>query len=107
MENSHDCCVVLTTCGSREDAEKLAGKIVMEKLAACVQMDQVKSCYVWEGELNMETEVRLMIKTVSARYERLEAFITANHSYEVPEIIMLPVEKGSLAYLAWVGDSLK
>jgi periplasmic divalent cation tolerance protein len=100
-----DQCVVLTTAGSREEADLLAELLVSRKLAACVQICSISSFYTWQGALHKEPEFLLLIKTVAYRYEDVEAAIVANHSYEVPEIVQLPVQRGLDRYLAWVSEN--
>jgi len=100
--------IVLTTTSNLEEAESLARNIVSTKLAACVQiLPQIKSFYFWEGEVQGEKEFLLLIKTLEAKFSKLEKFIKKNHSYDVPEIIAVSAEKVSESYLKWVGDSLK
>ena len=85
----------------------MAEKIVSGQLAACVQiLPEISSVYVWEGKVQKETEHLLLIKTLPEKYDELEAFITANHNYEVPEIVAVDVEKASGPYLAWIRDVL-
>jgi periplasmic divalent cation tolerance protein len=100
MSASH--CVILTTTGNRDEADRLAELLVSRKLAACVQIVSIASVYIWKGELQKEPEHLLLIKTTSDRYADVEAAIAANHSYEVPEIIQLPVMQGLGRYLAWI-----
>ncbi len=99
-------CVVLTTTPNQQEASHLAQQLVEQKLAACVQMMPINSVYSWEGAIQQEAEVLLLIKTSSQCYAGLEAFILANHSYSVPEILQLPIEQGSAAYLQWLGKAL-
>lgn len=98
-------CIVLTTCPTDEDARGLALKLVQEKLAACVQLSAVTSVYPWKGTIHQEPEIRLLIKTRTGLYQALEAFIRQNHSYEVPEIVQIPVTHGSDAYLGWLDEN--
>ena len=98
-------CVILTTVGSREEADKLAELLVTRKLAACVQMTSVSSLYTWKGELHREPEQLLLIKTRASLYEAVEDAIRENHSYEVPEVVQLPVERGLPAYLGWISEN--
>ncbi|HEY0427299.1 MAG TPA: divalent-cation tolerance protein CutA [Pyrinomonadaceae bacterium] len=99
--------IVLTTAPNSEEAETLARKIVAEKLAACVQiLPEMKSVYFWEGALQSETEHLLLIKTLPRKFEELEKFIKANHSYAIPEIVALPAEKVSESYLGWLQNYL-
>ena len=93
---------MLTTAGSPAEAEVLAEALVVERLAACVQTTPVRSRYVWKGELQRDEEVLLVIKTREALFEALRARIRALHSYETPEIVMVPVAAVDSDYLAWL-----
>jgi periplasmic divalent cation tolerance protein len=98
--------VVLTTTSTFEEADALAGKIVESRLAACVQiLPQMTSVYVWEGKTQRESECLLLIKTVPEKWDELSEFISANHSYEVPEIVALNA-KAAQPYLAWLNSEL-
>lgn len=95
--------LVLTNLPDREIARKLAGEAVSQKLAACVNVSaDILSIYNWDGEQQADTEVQLMIKTRQACYARLEALILAQHLYDLPEIIAIPLVAGLPAYLDWV-----
>ena len=97
--------VVFTTTPDIWEAESLAEKIVKEKLAACVQiMPQMTSFYFWEGEVQKEGEHLLLIKTLKEKFDDLEKFIVANHSYEVPEVVAVDAERISEYYLAWMKE---
>ncbi len=98
--------VVLCTAGTGE-AEKLAGVLVSERLAACVNAGPVRSCYIWEGKLCWDGEVLLIIKTTADRVEALKKRVLQLHSYAVPEVIVLPIIDGSSAYLDWVSSAVK
>ncbi len=98
--------IVFVTCKSRDQGESIARTVVEERLAECVNvLPGVRSCYEWEGKLQWSDEVLLLIKTTRERYARLETRISALHSYEVPEIIAVPVEAGSEKYLQWIAQS--
>jgi periplasmic divalent cation tolerance protein len=97
-------CVVITTCGSNEEGEKLASQIVEAKLAACVQLSSITSYYTWEGKVNRDPECKLVIKTRKALYDQVESFIKEHHSYDAPEIIELPIHSGSKEYLSWIDE---
>ncbi len=100
--------IVLTTTPNIEEAESLARKIVEAKLAACVQvLSAMKSFYFWEGEIQKDAEHLLLIKTLEEKFDELEKFIRANHSYELPEIVAISAEKVSQSYLGWLSDYLK
>ena len=99
--------IVLTSVANPAEAKSLAEKIVSAKLAACVQiLPQITSVYFWEDRMQSEAESLLLIKTLPDKYDELQTFITANHSYEVPEIVAIDAEKVSEPYLAWMSDVL-
>ena len=98
--------LVLTTVADEEQAGDLARSIVDAGLAACVQIQQVQSVYRWKGKVCSEPECVLAIKTTDAKYAELEKHIRANHSYELPEIVRMPIAGGSAEYLAWIGESI-
>ena len=97
--------IVFTTAPDREEAENLAEGILDNRLAACVQMADIRSFFLWEGAMQKESEVALYIKTTEARYSDLEAYIQEYHSYDVPEIIKLPVTGGLPCYLNWLDST--
>lgn len=98
--------IVYTTCATEDEARHIARVLVEERLAACVQrLPGLRSTYVWKGEVHDEPEVLLIIKMRSGLYPQVEARIRALHSYEVPEIVALPIETGSEDYLAWLNAS--
>ncbi|KAI1289266.1 Protein CutA -like protein [Halotydeus destructor] len=93
------------TIDSEEAAETLAEKIIQSKLAACVNiLPKVKSVYQWKGKLVKDNESMLMIKSRISKLEQLTAFIRENHSYEVCEVISVPIQHGNQPYLQWIGD---
>ena len=99
--------VVLVTVPSRDDGERLADALVGEQLAACVNIvGPIRSIYRWQGEVCRDDEHLLLIKTTAAGYAALEARILALHTYETPEVIALPVERGANAYLAWLAGAV-
>ena len=102
MNSPDTACVVLTTTPSREEARSLAGKLVQNQLAACVQMLPVDSVYMWKGAMQSDAEILLLIKTRCELYATLEAFIRTEHSYEVPEIVQLKADAVSDSYLGWI-----
>ena len=101
--------VVLVTCASRVEARKIARLVVAAKLAACANLVSapVESIYRWKGRVESANEFLLVIKTTHARFPALREAILRAHSYDVPEIIALPVAAGSKNYLAWIADSVK
>jgi periplasmic divalent cation tolerance protein len=94
--------VVLVTASSLQEAENIASALVEAKQAACVSIFPIHSIYTWQGELHKEQEWQLLIKTDLQQFATLEAKIRELHSYEVPEIIALPILAGSQPYLQWI-----
>ena len=102
MSAENQLVVVLCTVPDEATAEKLAKDLVEERLAACVNaIPGVRSFYRWQGKIESDTEVQLVIKTRRGRFDELAAWIKANHPYEVPEIVAVPAERVSEEYLAW------
>jgi periplasmic divalent cation tolerance protein len=100
--------IIFTTTPNLEEAESLARKIVEARLAACVQiLPEMKSFYFWENEIQNEPEHLLLIKTLEDKFDELEKFIKANHSYDVTEIVAVSSEKVSGDYLDWMKEYLK
>jgi periplasmic divalent cation tolerance protein len=100
--------VVLVTVASDEEGRIIAAALVEEKLAACASLIMpVRSFYRWEGVLQDETEGMLVIKTGAAMLERLTERVKALHSYDLPEVIALPIIGGSQGYLDWLGNETK
>jgi periplasmic divalent cation tolerance protein len=100
--------VLLCTCPEENVARTLAGGLVEERLAACVNvLPSVRSIYRWQGALQEDSETLMVIKTVASRYREAEDWLQRNHPYDVPEIIALPVEQGLPAYLEWVVQETK
>lgn len=96
--------VVFSTCGSAEEAERIARALVSKRLAACVNLlPQVRSIYRWKGAVEDAQETLLVIKSSRALFDDLRAEIEKLHSYEVAEVIALPIVDGSEAYLEWLG----
>lgn len=99
------CCMILTTTGDPQEAERIAELLVTRRLAACVQTTSITSRYVWKGQFTREDETLLLIKTTTRLALEVERAIRENHSYEVPEIIQVPIERGLDAYLQWITES--
>ena len=96
---------MLTTAPSVADAHRLARGLVEGKLAACVNViPDVQSFYAWKGALHHDAELQLVIKTRAARAADVERYLADNHPYEVPEILVLPIEGGSAKYLEWLDE---
>lgn len=100
---SSEAIVVLLTVPNAEEAARLADMLVGSHLAACVQiLPQMESVYRWRGRVERQAEVLLIAKTVRSKFEELERQVRLNHSYEMPEIIALPMITGSAPYLKWL-----
>lgn len=95
-------CMVITTLPNRQQAEELAKLLLIERVAACIQMVDIHSSYLWQDKLCHEAEVLLLIKTTEETYSHLEQTILAHHPYELPEIIKIPINGGSANYLQWL-----
>jgi len=101
-------CVVLTTVKNRVDAKRLAERLVSEKLAACVSaVPNVTSVYRWRGKVERAREVLVVVKTSMKKLDRLIPRIKELHSYEVPEVLALRIERGLPEYLKWISESLR
>lgn len=98
--------LVLVTTGSEEEAQAIALTLVESQLAASVSITPVFSTYTWQGQLERHNEWQLMIRTDLSQFETLEARIRQLHSYEVPEIIALPIVKGSQPFLDWISENV-
>ncbi|MBD3291521.1 MAG: divalent cation tolerance protein CutA [Armatimonadia bacterium] len=99
---------VFCTTDDRDEAETIAEALVRDELAACVQITgPITSVYRWQGAVERSDEWLLLAKTTSDGYETLEATIVKMHSYDVPEIVAVPIECGSEAYLRWLETSVR
>jgi periplasmic divalent cation tolerance protein len=98
--------IVLSTAGSRDEAERIARALVETQLAACVNLvPGLHSIYRWKGAVESADEVLLLIKTTAANLERVESALRAAHSYEVPEFLVLTPESAGHDYLRWLLDA--
>ena len=100
--------LVTTTTATREDAGKIASQLVEEGLAACVQIvDPITSVYRWQGTIEEEQEILLLIKSTRDLVAPIAQLLDRIHPYEVPELIATPIVDGSTAYLSWLGENLR
>jgi periplasmic divalent cation tolerance protein len=100
-----DLCVVQTTLATEAQAAELARAVVRARLGACVQLQAIRSVYVWQEQAHDEAEWLLSIKTRRTLYPQLEAWLRAHHPYDKPEILCLPVLQASPDYAAWVATN--
>src|ERR1039457_4003550 len=100
--------VVLSTCATEADAERLARALVAGRLAACVNVvPHVRSFYHWKGEIASGVEFLLIVKTSRDLFPALRAEMEKLHPYEVPELLALPVVAGAENYLSWLQSNLR
>jgi periplasmic divalent cation tolerance protein len=103
-----DTLLVFTTLPSADKAAELAKALVEERLAACANLlPAIRSIYRWQGKLQDENEVLLLLKTRAEHLERLKLRILELHPYEVPEVLAVPVEAGYQPYLDWLAGETK
>lgn len=100
--------MVVVTASTHEEALRIGRRLVEKKLVACATVvPNVTSVFEWEGTVTEERECFMVLKSNSDAYPFLEAEVKASHSYEVPEILALPVVRGSSAYLTWLHAAIK
>jgi periplasmic divalent cation tolerance protein len=100
--------LAFSSCADCAEADRIARTLVEEGFAACVnQLPGVTSTYRWQGKLEQQSEVLLMIKTVRSNFEQLHARLQTLHSYELPELISIPLVDASEPYLDWVRENSK
>ena len=96
---------IQVTCGSAEEAAAIARALVEARLVACAQAVPIQSVFVWDGEVQNDDEVLLLLKTRADRFDAIAEFVTEHHSYDLPAITAVTLG-GTRAYLAWVDSSL-
>jgi periplasmic divalent cation tolerance protein len=100
--------VVFSTCGSQEEARKLAGTLIEKRLAACINITApITSVYRWKGVVEEANEWLLIIKSRREHFDGIRAALEAAHSYELPEVLAIPVLEGAPNYLAWLEAETK
>ena len=99
--------IVLTTAGSKEEAQQIAHALVGRRLAACVTLlGPTESVYRWKDGVESAEEWMLLIKTTAAAFREVSDAIRELHSYELPECVQIPIEAGSSAYLHWIEENV-
>lgn len=100
--------ITLVTCKDRKQAKAIARALVQERLAACVNLlPGIASIYRWEGRVEEASEVLLVIKSRRQLSKKLASRVRALHSYEVPEVVTIPITSGNPAYLRWIRQSTR
>ncbi len=100
-----DTIVVYVTAPNEDEAAVIAKALVVERLAGCVNIVRgIRSIYMWQGKIEDDAEVLMIVKTQAPLFERLSRKVKELHSYSVPEVIALPIVNGSDGYLAWLRD---
>ena len=102
QETKKEYSVILTTAAGKDAAKKIANLLVEKHLAACAQMFPIESVYFWQGKICEDNEVALFIKSKTSLFDEIAETIKANHEYEIPEIIQIPVTNGLSDYLGWI-----
>lgn len=101
-EDIYKIVIVTTTAGSEEESDRLAAGLIEKRLAACVQSYPIKSTYRWQGKVECSAEYRMDCKTTDVLADKVVDYLRANHSYDLPEIILTPVSGGLEEYRKWV-----
>ena len=100
-------CVILTTVPHSESGKALAQGLLQNSLAACINIiPGLESYYYWQGELQQDSELQLLIKSNHSKLEDIESYLKNHHPYELPELLVLPVQSGSSEYLNWMNKCL-
>jgi periplasmic divalent cation tolerance protein len=99
---------IVTTTQNKEEAVKIVRSLLKERLIACANiLGPVSSLFWWQGKIDEENEFLIFMKSRKSLFERISKRVTEIHSYDVPEIILLPIIEGSPPYLDWLRDSLQ
>jgi periplasmic divalent cation tolerance protein len=108
MHLTTDFLIVLITTKDKAEAEKISQTLLAERLIACANIvNPVLSCFLWQGKVNQSEECLVVMKTRKSLFGELSLCIRSLHSYDVPEVLALPIVDGSEAYLSWLGSVLR
>lgn len=100
--------VIYCTCPNIETAEKISRSLISQHMAACVnQLPGITSLYEWEGKIQQDQEVLLLIKTTEERFDAIRQLVIEEHPYELPELIAVPISQGLPDYLEWITQCTK
>jgi periplasmic divalent cation tolerance protein len=101
----NDFSIVMTTCSGAAETQPIIDVLLQRRLAACIQTMPIQSHYIWNNAVHHEGEILLFIKCKTENYDDVEETILRLHSYELPEIIRVPIEGGLDRYLAWMAGT--
>jgi periplasmic divalent cation tolerance protein len=96
---------VVTTVATRDEARRIAESLVVQRLAACAQISQIESFFVWDGAVRDTNEFRIVLKTTAERYDAVEQAIRVLHPYELPAIHAIAFDRAHAPYAAWITDN--
>ena len=99
-----DYCIISTTTDSKENADAITQLLLEKKLIACVQSATIQSAYHWQGKIIKSEEILLQMKTKKSLFEQIQTEIEHLHTYDVPEIIMVPLTGANISYLQWIEE---
>ena len=98
-------CLIYITTGDESEAKRIGRTLVEERLAACVNFRPIQSIFRWEGEIEEDSEMAMLVKTRAKLADRVIERVKELHSYEVPCVLVLPIEKGNTGFLQWIDES--
>ena len=99
--------IIFVMCGSRKEAQLIANTLLREKIVACANIiPGIQSKFWWKGKINKANETMLILKTIKANFKKAEARIKRLHSYDIPEIVAVPIAAGSSDYLNWIRSAV-
>jgi len=102
-----DYILIMVTCASKEEARRISARLLAKRLIACANiLPKIESKFWWKGKLEGAAEFLVTMKTVRSNFKKIEAQIRLIHSYEVPEIIAIPIVAGSRDYLGWISKAV-
>jgi periplasmic divalent cation tolerance protein len=102
-----DYSLIMSTFPDKESAKKTVKLLVEQQLAACVQTLPIESVYLWKDEICEDNEIMLLIKTKAYLFDMIATIIKDVHSYEVPEIVQIPIDRGLPEYLQWIDECVE
>lgn len=99
-----ECCMITTTTDTKENADVITESLLKKHLVACVQYINIESAYKWQGNVVSSTELQLQMKTKTSFFKQIKEEIEKLHTYDVPEIVMVPLLDANVSYLKWIDE---